>query len=209
MCGLYLQFGLQLRSRRHKSLAVGSERRAQQQRMLHCLPSCIPVSLCKLVLSLFKCFYIIVSLICCRVDSITQRRCGICLGVQHVIEAVSLKRDDTMKVNEACMAHPLPKSVHHYLSCSQTSLSTLVISMANTEASIWFEIWGSWIWVNKISVFPGKFFKFSKNFDFFQAIFKEIYHFPCKNSSFTATSGQIILFLFKSHHFRTYFRYMI
>src|SRR6218665_1378862 len=64
-------------------------------------------------------------------------------------------------------------------------------------ASIWFEIWGSWIRVKKISIFPGK---FRKNFDF-----------PGKNWPFrpTATSGQIILFLFKSHHFRTYFLYMI
>src|SRR6218665_2232488 len=42
-----------------------------------------------------------------------------------------------------------------------------------------------------ISIFQGKFFK---NFDF-----------PGRNCSFTATSGQIIQFLFKSHHFRIYF----
>jgi len=35
------------------------------------------------------------------------------------------------------------------------------------------------------------------------------FDFPGKNWSFTAMSGQIILFLFKSHHFRTYFLYMI
>src|SRR6218665_512679 len=40
--------------------------------------------------------------------------------------------------------------------------------------------------------------KFPKNIDF-----------PGKNWLFTAISGQIILFLFKSHHFRTYFLYMI
>ena len=71
----------------------------------------------------------------------------------------------------------------------------------------------------KISIFPGKFLK---NFDFsqvnfqrnsiFQASFRKISissgnlkkcQFSGKNCLFTATSGQIILFLFKSHHFRT------
>src|SRR6218665_2028245 len=51
-------------------------------------------------------------------------------------------------------------------------------------ASIWFEIWGF--------VDPGK-----KKIDF-----------PRKYCPFTATSGQIILFLIKSHHFRTYFLYL-
>ena len=71
---------------------------------------------------------------------------------------------------------------------------------------------------------------FTKKFDFFQAIspkhfnfFRQIYErfqfleaisqkkfdFPGKNWPLTATSGQIILFLFKSHHFQTYFLYMI
>src|SRR6218665_3182448 len=36
-----------------------------------------------------------------------------------------------------------------------------------SAVSIWFEIWGSWIRVNRISIFPGK---FPRNFDFFQAI---------------------------------------
>ena len=53
-----------------------------------------------------------------------------------------------------------------------------------------------------ITIFPGK-------FRFFQAISQNNFDFPCKNWPFTATSGQIILFLFKSHHFRTYFLYMI
>src|SRR6218665_441977 len=35
------------------------------------------------------------------------------------------------------------------------------------------------------------------------------FDFPGKNYPFTATSGQIILFLYKIHHFRTYFLYMI
>src|SRR6218665_106085 len=100
-------------------------------------------------------------------------------------------------------------------------------------AAIWFEIWGLWIRVKK-SIFPGK---FSKIFDFFQAI-------SPKNSIFSGNStkdfdfsrqisekfrffrqvhekirffmqtfaiiiqllqGNIILFLFRSYHFRTYF----
>ena len=68
----------------------------------------------------------------------------------------------------------------------------------------------------KKSFFQGK---FAKNFEFFQIILYKIpiFHgkfpknidFPGKNWLFTAISGQIILFLFKSHHFRTYFLYMI
>ena len=47
----------------------------------------------------------------------------------------------------------------------------------------------------------------STKFRIFQAN-KKI-NFPGKNCSFTATFGQIILFLYKSHHFWTYFLYMI
>ena len=61
--------------------------------------------------------------------------------------------------------------------------------------------------------FPGK---FSKNFKFFRQIFKKFrffqaikkIDFPGRNCSFTATSGQIILFRLKSHHFRTYFLFI-
>src|SRR6218665_992388 len=88
----------------------------------------------------------------------------------------------------------------------------------HAAASIWFEIWGSWIRVKKISIFrahlseisifSGNFTKFLKNFHFLRQLKKKI-DFPGKNCSFTATSGQIILFLFKSLHFRTYFLYML
>ena len=78
----------------------------------------------------------------------------------------------------------------------------------------------------KISDFSGNFTKnfnflgkFPKNFNFvsgnftknsiFQGKFPKNIDFPGKNWLFTAISGQIILFLFKSHHFRTYFLYMI
>src|SRR6218665_1840497 len=47
----------------------------------------------------------------------------------------------------------------------------------------------------------------SENFDFFRQLKKLI--FQAKKFPFTATSGQIILFLFESNHFRTYFLYMI
>src|SRR6218665_3250513 len=53
---------------------------------------------------------------------------------------------------------------------------------------------------------PGKSI-FFKNFDFFRQFLKK-FDFPGKNCSFTATSGQIILFLFKSHHFRTYMYFL-
>jgi len=42
--------------------------------------------------------------------------------------------------------------------------------------------------------------KLSENFYLFRQFHKN-FDFPGKNWSFTATSGQIILFLFKSHHF--------
>src|SRR6218665_2965602 len=47
----------------------------------------------------------------------------------------------------------------------------------------------------------------SGNFDFFRQLKKSI--FQAKSCPFTANSGQIILFIFKSNHFRTYFLYMI
>src|SRR6218665_3582509 len=89
-----------------------------------------------------------------------------------------------------------------------------------TMASIWFEIWGVVDPGQKISISTGKFpknFNFSRNFIkeyrvfqanfrkflFFQAIKKV--DFPTKKCPLTATSGQVILFLFKSNHFRTYF----
>src|SRR6218665_171147 len=84
-------------------------------------------------------------------------------------------------------------------------------------ASIWFEIWGVVDPGKKNRFFPGKFprnfdffrhfhekfltfpGKFLKNFNFFRQFLKN-FDFPGKNCSFTATSEQIILFLFKSHH---------
>ena len=68
-------------------------------------------------------------------------------------------------------------------------------------ASIWFEIW--------VIVDPGK-----QKFRFFQANFrkKSIFSGNLKKLDFQAKighSGQIILFLFKIHHSRTYFLYLI
>jgi len=67
----------------------------------------------------------------------------------------------------------------------------------------------------EISIFSGNFTKnvdFSrqilKNFDFSGNLNKN-FDFPGKNCSFIATSGQNILFLLKSHHFRTYFHSFI
>jgi len=57
----------------------------------------------------------------------------------------------------------------------------------------------------KFLIFQGKFLK---NFDFL-GNFTENFDLPGNNWLFTAISGQIILFLFKSHHFRTYFLCMI
>src|SRR6218665_3407138 len=57
-----------------------------------------------------------------------------------------------------------------------------------------------------------------KNFDFNRQISEKFQFFSgnsknsifqAKNCPFTAISWQIILFLFKSNHFRTYFLYMI
>src|SRR6218665_3799194 len=65
--------------------------------------------------------------------------------------------------------------------------------MHRPAPSIWFEIWGSWTRV--------------KN-SIFQAISQK-FQFSRQNCPFTAASGQIILFLFKSHLFRTYLLYII
>src|SRR6218665_2994275 len=53
-----------------------------------------------------------------------------------------------------------------------------------TAASIWFEIWGSWIRVKKISIFRGK---FPKNFNFFRQFYKRI-------SSFAGKLPKILIF---------------
>src|SRR6218665_4039142 len=57
----------------------------------------------------------------------------------------------------------------------------------------------------KIRFFQGK---FPKNFDFL-GNFTKNFDFPGINWLFAAISGQIILFLFKSHHFLTYLLYMV
>src|SRR6218665_1821563 len=94
-----------------------------------------------------------------------------------------------------------------------------------TAASIWFEIWGSWIRVKKIHFsrqisdkfrfFPGK---FSKNFDFSSkkiliTFFSHLLqNFPLSRGQIChlqLNSGQIILFHLESHHFRTYFLYTV
>src|SRR6218665_1116484 len=96
-----------------------------------------------------------------------------------------------------------------------------------TSASIWFEIWGvvdpgqeNFDFYRQISE-KFQFFQailqkniefcrqISENFDFFRQL--KTFDFPSKNCPFTVTctSGQIILFLFKINHFRTYFLYMI
>jgi len=49
--------------------------------------------------------------------------------------------------------------------------------------------------------------KKNRKISIFQAILKNL-EFSGKNWTFTATSWQIILYLFKSHHFQTYFLYM-
>ena len=53
--------------------------------------------------------------------------------------------------------------------------------------------------------FPGK---FPKNFNL-SGNFTKNFDFPGKNWPFTATSGQIILFLFKNHDLWTYFLFII
>ena len=93
----------------------------------------------------------------------------------------------------------------------------------HAAASIWFDIWGvvdlgknkfdfSRQILEKFRFFSGNFTKklhfLQANFEFFSQ-FKNNFDFPDKNWLFTAISGQVILFLFKIHHFRTYFLFMI
>jgi len=49
----------------------------------------------------------------------------------------------------------------------------------------------------------------SKKFRLFSRTFTKKFDFPRNNWPFTSISGQIILFLFKSHHFRADFLYVI
>src|SRR6218665_53972 len=49
----------------------------------------------------------------------------------------------------------------------------------------------------------------SENFDFFRQLKNSILQAKNYPLRATATSGQIILFLFRSKHYETYFRYMI
>src|SRR6218665_3386295 len=107
-----------------------------------------------------------------------------------------------------------------YLGRMSSEYATEIKRRIATAASIWFEIWGV--------VDPGKkkfdlYRQISEKFQFFQAIlqkniefcrqisenfdfFRQLkkFDFQAKNCPFTATSGQIILFIFKSNHFRTY-----
>ena len=48
-----------------------------------------------------------------------------------------------------------------------TNNNELTYYFYSEAASIWFEIWGSWIRVKKCQIFPGK---FTKNFDFSRRI---------------------------------------
>ena len=100
-----------------------------------------------------------------------------------------------------------------------------------TAASIWFEIWELVGPSRKISIFPGKFqgknfpgknFNFpgkpTKYFDFSRqkfpndlilVIYSKMSVYSGKICHLQRNSSQIILFRLKSHHFRTYFLYMI
>src|SRR6218665_864806 len=65
---------------------------------------------------------------------------------------------------------------------------------------------GSWIRVKKCSTFLDK---FSRKISIFHAISQKKFDLLGKDGPFTVTSGQIIISLFKSHLFRTYFMYLI
>src|SRR6218665_3863172 len=65
-----------------------------------------------------------------------------------------------------------------------------------TAASIWFEIWGSWIQVNKILIFPGK---FQRNFNFFRQFHKQFQFFQA--NFFQAKIAYLQLLLGKLFYF--------
>src|SRR6218665_2127135 len=82
----------------------------------------------------------------------------------------------------------------HEIRVSSAEFDGLSLQHFPPAASIWFEIWGSWIRVNKISIFQanlrdisifeGNFTKnfvspdkYSKNFDFFGQIFEKFRFF--------------------------------
>src|SRR6218665_3211207 len=78
-----------------------------------------------------------------------------------------------------------------------SSLFCLTYLCELCSASVWFEIWGSWIRVKRISIFQVNF----REISIFLGNFTKEFDFPSKNWPFIATSGQIILFLFKSNLF--------
>jgi len=53
------------------------------------------------------------------------------------------------------------------------------------------------------SMLPNKIFQNFRKFSIFSGNFTKEFNFLGKNWPFTTTPGQIILFLFKSHHFQT------
>ena len=102
----------------------------------------------------------------------------------------------------------------HEIRVSSAEFDGLSLQHFPPAASIWFEIWGSWIRVNKISIFqanlrdisifegnftknfvsPGK---FSKKFDFFRQIFKKFRFYRAnfwKISIFPAKFSKISIF---------------
>src|SRR6218665_3797576 len=93
-----------------------------------------------------------------------------------------------------------------------------------TAASIWFEIWGSYIRAKKIRFLQANFRKISifqailqkniefyrqisKNFDFFRQLQK--FDFPSKKLSFYSYLWANYSISLQNYHFRTYFLYMI
>jgi len=97
--------------------------------------------------------------------------------------------------------------------------------MQPTAASIWFEIWESWIRVKK-SIFPDK---FPKNFDLFldnftqkirfsRQISEKFRYYKAISQELRFSREKLAIYSYfwanysmslQSHHFRTYFLYMI
>src|SRR6218665_152386 len=92
---------------------------------------------------------------------------------------------------------------NHNLGISREPLKSQAHQGTSSEpaASIWFEIWGSWIRVKK-SIFPGK---FPKNFDSSRQISEKFSTFPGKFSNKFRFSRQMFE-KFRFFHAKIYIR---
>src|SRR6218665_3119570 len=87
--------------------------------------------------------------------------------------------------------YSIPFCPYHFVRCHFVrSHFTVQKPLLHPRASIWFEIWGSWIRVNKISIFPGKF----RNISIFPGNLKKISISQAKIAHLQLLLGKLFYF---------------